>query len=171
MTKEIITQSYLKSVFHYCPDSGMFTRKTVTCNSVKIGDVSKDVNNHGYVQICIKSVLMSAHQLAFLYMEGKFPPNQVDHIDHNRSNNSWKNLRKVTRDQNLQNQKFHSNNTSGVTGVSRHGNDRWLTEISFRGTAVYRKSHKSFHKAVAIRKALEVFYGYHKNHGNTPIID
>ncbi len=38
-----------------------------------------------------------SHTLAFLYMEGAFPKNEVDHLNHNRSDNSWVNLRKVTR--------------------------------------------------------------------------
>lgn len=92
-----ITQSQLKELFHYSPGTGQFYRKTSTNSCARIGDKAGSVRS-GYIVIgiCGKSYL--AHRLAFLYMQGEMPPEQVDHINHIRDDNRWLNLREASHE-------------------------------------------------------------------------
>ena len=117
----MITQNELKEVLEYNPDTGVFTWKKVNSNRIKVGDVAGcKANNKGYISIMIRinKKLYSAHRLAHLYMTGNFPPIDIDHINHNPSDNRWCNLRAATKSQNLANVKMHKDNTTGYKGVS-----------------------------------------------------
>jgi len=117
--EEMITQAQLKELFSYDPETGVFTRK-VTYGRWKAGMVA-GTYAHGYVQINIDHKLYYAHRLAWLYVHGEYPSGDIDHIDHNTSNNSMSNLRNITTGENLQNQIVaKKNNQSRFLGVHFH---------------------------------------------------
>jgi hypothetical protein len=90
-----LAQDILKSILHYNPDTGIFTR-LVSRATVKAGDIAGCLNDDGYVRISVMSHTYKAHRLAFLYMEGSFPDGPVEHRDCIRSNNRWGNLKSST---------------------------------------------------------------------------
>jgi len=51
-------------------------------------------------------------------MTGQWPEKTIDHINGDRADNHWKNLRKATHSQNSRNAKVHADNKSGIKGVS-----------------------------------------------------
>jgi len=53
-------------------------------------------------------------------MAGEWPKDQIDHIDLNRSNNAWDNLREASRDQNGANRRAHRDNKTSFKGVTWH---------------------------------------------------
>lgn len=58
----------------------------------------------------------------------------VDHINHDTLDNTSGNLRNVSRSGNLQNQRLHTNNTSGFRGVSwDKKRQKWQVQISLNG--------------------------------------
>ena len=116
----MITQSELKKVLNYDPDTGLFTRISSTTNKCLIGKVAGCINKSGYISILIKSKRYYAHRLAWLYVYGEFPKLNLDHIDTNKNNNSISNLRLCTMSENLKNTKKYSNNKSGYKGVYKH---------------------------------------------------
>ena len=70
---------------------------------------------------------MLSHRLAFLYMEGYFPENDVDHINRIKDDNRWCNLREVFRSCNMRNCDMMKTNTSGITGVRFNKfNQKWV---------------------------------------------
>lgn len=72
------------------------------------------------------------------------------------------NLRDVAKIENSKNAKRRIDNTTGATGVYRHGqNDRWVARIGRK----YISSHATFDDALAARKAAEKAHGYHPNTG------
>jgi len=87
---DMITQTILKELFSYNPDTGIFIRKVSISNQVA-GTVagSKD---YDYIRIVVNKKRYLAHRLAFLYMLGKMPV-EVDHINRNKHDNRWCNLR------------------------------------------------------------------------------
>jgi hypothetical protein len=93
---------------------------------------------------------------------------EVDHIDGDRSNNRWANLRSVTSSGNNRNSSRRSDNTSGVVGVVWHKRARkWMAGTSVDGRYQFLGLFDSFDEAVAARKAAEPAQGFHKNHGRT----
>ena len=115
----MITQEELKTYLIYNPLSGNFFWRKQPSYKIPLGSIAGTYNDSGYIIIGILGNRYRAHRLAFLYMLGKMPKNQVDHIDGDRSNNRWKNLREVTPLVNAQNVHGASkNNKSGYLGVS-----------------------------------------------------
>jgi hypothetical protein len=85
----------------------------------------------------IRHVNYHAHRLAWLYMTGAWPTGgEVDHIDTDRGNNVWTNLRDSTRRQNGSNVDIRSNNTSGFKGVSRC-RAKWTAHITVNYQAMH----------------------------------
>ena len=95
----MLDQKTLKENLEYCPDTGNFTWLVSKNNRVKAGAIASNINYYGYVRIGINGKQYGAHRLAFLWMTGEFP-DECDHINHQRSDNRWENLRSVTSAEN-----------------------------------------------------------------------
>ena len=88
MTSEkSLTAERLREVLDYDPDTGVFTRKVRTASSVKVGDVAGSLNGKGYIRIRVDGRLYFAHRLAWLYVHGEWPVDQVDHINGIKNDN------------------------------------------------------------------------------------
>lgn len=114
----VITQQRLKDLLHYDAVTGLFTWR-IKRKSVNPGDVAGCLLR-GYVVIRVDGKGYKAHRLAWLYMTGKWPDQQIDHKDTIKTNNRFDNLRDVTPSGNKQNMRRapSSNKTSGLLGVS-----------------------------------------------------
>ncbi len=125
-TKSHITQKRLKELLDYDPATGIFRWK-VNRAAKHPGDIAGCIKvDSGYVIIGLDMRLYRAHQLAWLWMIGRWPRQFMDHRDTNKSNNRWKNLRLATKSQNMANMSAPIHNTSGLKGVSRYRQgDKW----------------------------------------------
>ena len=155
----MITYKRLKEVLHYNPDTGIFTRIDQNFGSIKIGQEAGWIDVKGYKNIKIDTKTFFAHRLAFLYMEGYWPENQVDHTNRVRDDNRWCNLREASRSCNMKNKDIQTNNTSGVTGVSKQGNS-WIARVNYKNKRIYIGNFKSFDDAVIARWKAEQRYDY-----------
>ena len=71
-----------------------------------------------------------AHRLAFLYMTGEWPKQEIDHVDGDRTNNRWSNLREADHSQNKYNTGLRGHNTTGFRGVYFRKNEgKWHARI------------------------------------------
>lgn len=112
-----LTRERLAQLFSYDPETGDFTRLPGHVYRPKGGDIAGCVKS-GYLVIRVDGVLYRAHRLAWLYMTGKWPENEIDHINGIKSDNRWKNLRDVTISENRQNQvRARRNSKTGLLGV------------------------------------------------------
>lgn len=133
----MLTQAELKSQLYYNPETGIFTRIASNHHSVKIGDVAGNLCS-GYINIRVFGKIYKAHRLCFLYMEGKFPDEFVDHIDMNKSNNAWSNLRESSTSENNRNVTKRANNKSGYKGVCSHGiSKKWMAQATLNGKKIH----------------------------------
>lgn len=166
----MITQSRLKQLFHYDTDTGVFTRK-VTMGVYRAGSEVGHIFKHRrtrYRVIGADGGHYKAHRLAWLYVYGKFPDDQIDHEDGNGLNNSISNLRDVYNSGNQKNARLRSDNTSGVVGVNFYKPyGKWLARIRTGSGRKCLGYFADIEDAIAARRAAEVEYGYHKNHGRS----
>ena len=112
-----LTQRRLKEVVEYNSDTGVFTRLS-NASQVKAGSVAGGQDGKGYTRFSVDGKSYLAHRLAWLYVNGAFPIDQIDHLNHDRLDNRIANLRCVTHKENGKNQSLCKNNSSGVTGVN-----------------------------------------------------
>lgn len=127
--KPDITGDLLRELLDYDQETGAFVwkkRKESTSdyhgcvkrwNDKHVGKVATHSMTNGYSGISIYDKKYYAHRLAWLYVMGKWPENQIDHKDLNKTNNRWSNLRDATGAQNSYNQPLRKDNTTGYKGV------------------------------------------------------
>lgn len=88
------------------------------------------------VKIFVDGTLYLGHRLAWLWVYGDWPANDIDHIDGNPLNNSIANLRDVSKSVNLQNRRRATReNTCGFLGV-RKRESKWEARIKINGKDV-----------------------------------
>ena len=161
-----LTQKRLKELLEYNPDTGEFVWLAKQGSRGVKGSVAGCANPFGYVVIKTDSQGEYAHRLAFLYMEGSIPIADVDHVNHNTSDNRWCNLRHATKTVNQRNRTHSKNNTSGFTGVHRHPTGKWQSGISINNKLIYLGLFMNLSDAVRVRIDAEIKYGFHHNHGS-----
>lgn len=158
MAKCILTQVQLKSKLHYNPDTGLFTRLEHRPSKSK-SDYAGSVHNKGYIMIHVMHEIYRAHRLAWLYMTGEMPDKHIDHIDGDKANNSFANLRLATNKQNLKNRSTNLNNKSGFRGVSWSAHaKKWIANAMLNGK---RKNLGYFETAEKAAKAFNNFAKLH----------
>lgn len=163
-----LTQAYLKTQLHYDPETGVFTRIASASNASKVGNTIKAKHGGGYALVRLQGKAYLLHRLAFLYMEGEFPAQQVDHINGIRSDNSFVNLRRVSPQTNCRNQKVRRDNASGHHGVWFSApTNRWHAFITVNMKRKFIGSFPNIEDAINARKQHEHLYGFHPNHGRS----
>lgn len=112
---------------HYDPDTG----KT---------NVPENMNGK-YLAFKHNNKHIKVHVFAFYYMTGEWPDKLIDHIDEDKVNNKWNNLRKFTNGLNqLRSSTKRRSNTSGYIGVSQHSQNKnwlWHLQIDYKPIRVY----------------------------------
>lgn len=152
-TKPRLTAERLRSLLHYDPETGLFTRR-IGVRGASAGAVAGSANVLGYTQIMIDGTNYLAHRLAWLHMTGRFPEQMMDHRNEIKSDNRWSNLREATKHQNQCNVSKPANNTSGFKGVYwEERTHRWVAQIK-----VHQRNKKigRFRDATAAAKAYDV---------------
>lgn len=163
MKQYIINQHRLKQVLEYNQNTGIFTRVVKTAKNTNVGDIAGHTNKtNGYVEIMIDRVSYYAHRLAWLYVYGEMPKNNIDHINRGRSDNRIVNLREVTHAENCRNFPISKRNSSGVVGVSfDRTRNKWKASIHSKNLGRFDRKED----AIMARKDAENANNYHENHG------
>lgn len=133
-----LTHRVLLGLLHYEPGSGAFVWKVRPSIGTPEGAVAGTTLTQGYRSIRIKRAGYRAHRLAFFYMMGRWPLDQIDHIDGDRANNCWANLREASRSQNGANRGAPNKNSSGHKGVQWNAKlGKWQVAISAKGKKIH----------------------------------
>lgn len=164
MAKPNLTAQRLRELVHYDPSTGIFTRKVNFGKRFKAGSEAGFVAyGTGYISLSINYTHYLGHRLAWLYMTGEWPLNQIDHIDRCRTNNCWGNLRAATNKQNSENTS-QSKGSSGVRGVYFwKARNKWVARIQHHGKSISLGHHETLELATSARKAGEALYFTHIN--------
>lgn len=162
----MLTQERLKELLIYDPETGVFTWIGTTARRINNGDEAGYARKPNesllrYRIIHVDYRLQYAHRLAWLYVTGAFPVDQIDHVDGNGLNNRWDNLRACSDGQNKRNTKRPKTNTSGFKGVSFfHQRQKWRAYISLDGRQTHLGLFDTLEKARAARtSAATIFHG------------
>ena len=133
----MITQARLKELLDYDPTTGVFVWKVSRGNRAARSTAgSKDA--HGYICIEVYGRIYKAHRLAWLYVTGKWPEEQIDHTNCNRADNRVVNLREATNAENRANTMLCRSNTSGIKGVNWHKKaGKWRAYIGVGRRAIH----------------------------------
>ena len=178
MPKPLPSPELLRKLLRYEPDTGKLfwrerdrelfeTNKSFSIwNKRNANRETGTINAHGYVLVRVSGSSYPAHRVAWAIYHGKWPKNDIDHINGNRTDNRICNLRDVTRSENMKNAKMRSDNTSGYMGISWFkARKKWHPQIKHNGKLIHLGFFDSLDEAIAARKDAEVRYGYHPNHG------
>lgn len=133
-----LTAERLRELLSYDPDSGLFRWRVTLCSSARAGKIASCKDRHGYVRIGIHGESYRAHRLAWLYVHGEWPEDQIDHINGVRDANWIANLREASHTENQQNHGLSRRNKSGHQGVVRHRQTgKWQAQIKAFGINRY----------------------------------
>lgn len=130
-----LTVARVRELVHYEPETGVLRWASKPNRRIRVGSPAGSLA-FGYVVINIDGETYRAHRLAFLFMTGRFPTMDVDHINGNRADNRWVNLREASRELNMQNLRSTFRNKSsdaplGVTWDKSRG--KWKAAIAVNG--------------------------------------
>ena len=104
MTNSQLTVERLRELLSYDPATGKFLWR-VGRQCMRAGAVAGATEVQGYRVIKIDGKIYKAHRLAWLYVTGEWPPEEIDHKNTDPQDNVWSNLRLATHSQNQANAK------------------------------------------------------------------
>jgi hypothetical protein len=149
-----LTAERMRAVTHYNPHTGAFTWR-VPRRKCAVGADAGSTTPGSYARVKIDYKLYLAHRLAWLYMTGEWPAHHVDHINHDKSDNRWSNLRAATAKQNNENRSRYTRSTSGFIGVDRYKDKFWRARICHHRKSITLGYFKTFEEACECRRAAE----------------
>lgn len=168
-----ITKELVDTFFSYDPETGIFRRiKRLKPRPGGSDGTLKDCDwvlskpsKGGYIHTGIGNRYVAIHILIWIHMTGKKCSNQIDHIDGDRTNNKWSNLREVDCVENCCNGGLRINNSTGVMGVSKTKWGNYLAQIQKHGRKLHIGHYATLEEATKARLSYEADLGFHPNHG------
>lgn len=154
----MLTQERLKELLSYSPETGLFTWIGSRSNARANGTVVTCENAAGYVVVRLDGKLYRCARLAFLYMTGEWPKDEVDHINGCTANDRWANLRDCTSQQNKQNRSVRYDSSTLHKGVKQLPSGNFTASIKHNYQSIYLGSFKTLEEAVNARKDAESRY-------------
>lgn len=136
---QVISQEALRQFLVYDANSGVFTWKVGRSGMrSRAGCLAGSINKaYGYLRIKLAGVDYQAHRLAWLYVYGRWPENEIDHINGIRTDNRISNLRDVSGAINQHNRRTAPrNSTLGILGVRPSGK-KFSSSLSVGGERKY----------------------------------
>lgn len=144
----------------YNPETGEFTK--IAAPGIRYHrPVTKGyIGSFGYRFIMLDGEKFNAGRLAWLLVTGDWPKDDIDHINGDKADNRWSNLRDVTKFVNMHNyHRPNSNNKSGVLGVHWHsGSKKWRAKLKVANRVVFCRDFTFLEDARAARLEAEAIY-------------
>lgn len=130
-----LTQERLCEMLDYDPETGVFTWLKSPGKRRRVGNTAGGTSHsRGYRLIALDGRRYLAHRLAWLYVYGHWPSDELDHIDRDTDNNRISNLRECNRYENSQNIVRDVGATSKYPGVSwDKARRKWAVKLRVNG--------------------------------------
>lgn len=122
--------------YYYDSDTGVILRaKKPNRGPGNVGDEAKaDITDKGYALCSINGKSYKRARLAWMYMTGEWPKQQIDHINGIRDDDRWCNLRLATNSQNKMNSR----------GCSKLGLPKWVSKNKNKYYGIVRYNNKTY---------------------------
>lgn len=178
MAKAQLTSAVLKELLNYDTETGVLTWKERAehwFNASRLhgaGSYAKmwnkkfsgkpaftHVGSHGYLEGAIFNKLQLAHRVIWCLMTGDWPE-YIDHVNGDRLDNRFENLRRVTNAANGRNTKRHRRSRAEVPGVRQIANGTFQARLGRAHIGTFR----TYEEAVDARLKAQKAAGYHENH-------
>jgi len=134
-----LTASRVREVFDYDQFTGVLKRNLCfglsgRSNGKWAEKETGCLSSGGYLKVGLDGVQYPAHRIIFIWMLGAEPVGDIDHIDMDKLNNRWRNLRPASRSQNMFNTKAHKDSKSKLKWANYDShNEMWRPQISING--------------------------------------
>ena len=176
------SREYLLKRLRYEPDTGKLYWLTRDPEMFRAGNSGKVANCSawnkryagaealisdvaGYRHGRLDDIEYRAHRVIWKIMTGE-DPEVIDHVNGDRADNRWDNLRSGTHADNRKNSARHGRNTSGMTGVTWTPKvRRWRALISVGGKRQHLGYFEDFQRACEAREDAKRKLGFTERHG------
>lgn len=130
-----LTADRARELLRYEPDTGLVFWRVTTAAKSRAGQRAGCLRADKSRVIGIDRRVYQEHRLIVLIMTGEWPPEEVDHIDGDPSNNRYDNLRLCPHDKNMKNRKAERGRSlpKGVYRTSYPSRRPYIAEIMSDG--------------------------------------
>jgi len=154
-----LDQDHIKYLFDLDFVTGILVWKNPTSLKIFKGAIAGCLRKDNYRVIGIYGKLYLAHRIIYLYINGQWPENLIDHKTCDPANNKPNLIRDATKSQNGMNRGLQSNNTSGYRGISWDKNyNKWHAYIKINGKRIHLGYFELLQNAVEAREIAEQKY-------------
>lgn len=161
----MITLDRLRELLEYNSEKGRFFWLKSGRGFMTKGAEAGSFDAHGYGQIRIDRQIYKEHHLVWFFHTGEWPDRQIDHINHQRRDNRFENLRLADNMENHRNRPMQRNNKSGFVGVSYDKRGFFKAYVTVAGKHIGLGNFKNIDDAIEARQKANKQYGFHENHG------
>lgn len=161
------TLEQLREKFEYNPITGDVFG--INWGAAKKRKLLTSISEYGYYRVLTvingKQRALLLHRVAYeLHTNELLGSAVIDHIDQNKLNNKFTNLRKVSRAENNRNLGKRHSNTSGVAGVYQLPSGSWRAQIRFNGKNHHIGCFATREEAALAKIKANSDFGFHPNH-------
>jgi len=156
-----ITPKLLADRYTYNAETGLFFFK-----KDRGRQTFKTNHSNGYFVANVLGKTIYAHRAAWAIQTGDWPEGVIDHVNGDKKDNRWENLRDVSSAQNQRNMRKSIVNKSGYVGVYRKPGSRlWTASISSYGRSLNLGSYETAKEAALVRLGAQKALGFQSRHG------
>jgi hypothetical protein len=156
-----ITAEIVRNLLSYDPETGWLIWRSTRSRGAKAGQRAGGIHHAGHRKLMLFGKSYLEHRLAFLWMTGQWPEHQIDHINQDKADNRWSNLREATHGQNSANRSISRTKNHGLPrGVSpQRGTRRFTAQIKQGGKIKHLGAYPTPEEAhtAYLRAAREAF--------------
>lgn len=155
-----MNQETLMAMAAYDTVTGIFTSR-ISRRGVSVGmKMGSRSSSLGYIYIALNHKKYLAHRLAWLYVYGAWPLNEIDHINGDRSDNRIENLRLATSTQNKHNRVVRHDSKSQMKFIHKLPSGRYRVCIRRGYSNIYDRVHSTIEEAkTAAAEASRLIHG------------